>query len=81
MARQSLKECRMAAVDWSLLEPFVQGAFEQHGRIERADVIELAYGENADDDVIDTIDAIGSRVFSSPTDVRDFLTAQKLVNE
>ncbi len=71
----------MAAVDWALLEPFVQSVYEQHGRIERADVIELAYGGNADDDVIDTIDAIGSRVFNSPEDVRTFLVGQKLVNE
>lgn len=71
----------MAAVDWSLLEPYVQAAYEEHGRIERADVIDLAYGENADDDIIDTIDAIGSRVFTAPQDVRDFLVGQKLVNE
>jgi hypothetical protein len=71
----------MAAVDWSMLEPYVMGAYEEHGRIERADVIDLAYGENADDDVIDTIDAIGSRVFNTPEDVRAFLVSQKLVNE
>ena len=71
----------MAAVDWALLERFVQSAYEQHGRVERADVIDLAYAENADDDVIDTIDAIGSRVFNSVEDVRSFLVGQKLVNE
>ena len=71
----------MAAVDWALLEPFVQSVYEQHGRIERADVIEIAYADNADDDVIDTIDAIGSRVFNTPEDVRSFLVSQKLVNE
>ena len=71
----------MAAVDWALLEPYVQSVYEQHGRIVRADVIELAYGENADDDVIDTIDAIGSRVFNTPEEVRSFLVSQKLVNE
>jgi hypothetical protein len=71
----------MAAVDWALLEPYVQAAYEDHGRVERADVIDLAYGDNADDDVIDTIDAIGSRVFNTPDDVRQFLVGQKLVNE
>jgi hypothetical protein len=71
----------MAAVDWAMLEPFVQEAFDANGRVERADVIDLAYGANADDDVIDTIDAIGSRVFKSPEDVRTFLVGQKLVNE
>ena len=71
----------MAAVDWALLEPYVRNAYEQHGRVERADVIDLAYAENADDDVIDTIDAIGSRVFNSVEDVRSFLAGQKLINE
>lgn len=70
----------MAAVDWALLEPYVQAAYEEHGRIERADVIDLAYGENADDEVVDTLDAIGSRVFNAPQDVKDFLVGQKLVN-
>jgi hypothetical protein len=67
------------AVDWALVEPYVQAAFDQHGRIERADVIDLAYAENAADDVIDAIDAIGSRIFNSPEDVRAFLAGQKLI--
>lgn len=71
----------MPAVDWALLEPFVESAHATHGRIERADVIELAYADNADDDVIDTIDAIGSRVFNTPEDVKTFLVGQKLVND
>jgi hypothetical protein len=67
------------AVDWSRVEPYVQTAYEQHGRIERADVIDLAYAENADDDTIDVIDAIGSRVFNTPEDVKAFLAGQKLI--
>ena len=67
------------AVDWSLLESYVQTAYEQHGRIERADVIDLAYAENADDDTIDVIDAIGSRVFNTPEDVKAFLAGQNLI--
>jgi hypothetical protein len=70
----------MAAIDWALLEPYVQAAYEQHGRVERADVVDMAYAEDADDDVVDTLDAIGSRVFNTPADVRDFLVNQKLVN-
>jgi hypothetical protein len=68
------------AIAWSTIEPYVQQAYEQHGRIERADVIELAYADNANDDVIDTIDAIGSRVFNSPADVHSFLEGQHLVS-
>lgn len=69
----------MAAIAWSDIEAYVQGAFAQHGRIERADVIDLAYNDNANDDVIDTIDAIGSRVFNTPDDVRAFLQSQNLL--
>ena len=67
------------AIAWSQIEQYVTGAYEQQGRVERADVIDLAYDDNADDDVIDVIDAIGSRVFNTPDDVRAFLTSQNLV--
>ena len=67
------------AVDWSLVEAYVQAAYEQHGRVERADAIDLAYAENADDDVIDAIDAIGSRVFNTPEDVKAFLAGQNVI--
>ncbi len=70
----------MAAVAWSTIQPFVQRAFDQQGRVERADVIDFAYAENADDDVIDTIDALGSRVFRSVEDVQTFLAGQNLVS-
>ena len=70
----------MAAIAWSTIQDYVQRAFDQHGRVERADVIELAYEDNADDDTIDTIDALGSRVFNSVDDVRTFLTNQNLVS-
>lgn len=70
----------MAATSWSQVEPFVQKAYEKEGRVERADVIEAAYAANADDDTIDTIDAIGSRVFNTPEDTRSFLSAQGLVS-
>ncbi len=69
------------AISWSTIEPFVTQAFEAQGRVERADVIDLAYAENADDDIIDTIDAIGSRVFPNPDAVKTFLAGQKLVGE
>lgn len=66
-------------VSWSQVEPYVRAAYETHGRVERADVIELAYEDNASDDVIDAIDAIGSRVFRTVEDVRAFLMSQNLV--
>lgn len=68
------------AIAWSAIEPYVRTAHEQQGRVERADVIDLAYNDNADDDVIDVIDAIGSRVFNAPDDVKNFLSGQNLIS-
>ena len=67
------------AVAWSSIESYVQRAFDMQGRVERADVIDLAYNDNADDDIVDAIDALGSRVFQTVDATRDFLAGQKLV--
>jgi hypothetical protein len=69
----------MAAVKWDTLSGYIDDIFSMNGRIARADVIALAEIDNASDEVIDALDAIGSRVFTSPSDVRDFLTAQGYV--
>jgi hypothetical protein len=66
-------------VSWSQIEPYVRAAYETHGRVERADVIDLAYEDDASDEVIDAIDAIGSRVFNTVEDVRAFLVSQHMV--
>ncbi len=64
------------AIAWSEIESFVTRAYEAQGRVERADVIDLAYDANANDDIIDVIDAIGSRVFPTVQATRDFLASQ-----
>jgi hypothetical protein len=69
------------AVSWTELAPFVQEAFDRVGRVERADVVDLAYDQNANDDVVDALDVIGSRVFNSVEATRDFLISQRAVSE
>lgn len=66
-------------VSWEKVAPFVQTAFDRVGRVERADVVDLAYEANASDDVIDAVDEIGSRVFPSVDATKDFLTSQGVV--
>lgn len=68
------------AIAWSEIEPYIQRAFDANGRVERADVIDLAYADNANDDVVDAIDAIGSRVFNTIDDAKSFLTSQNHVS-
>ncbi len=67
------------AVSWAEVAPFVQEAFDRVGRVERADVVDLAYDQNANDDVIDALDVIGSRVFPTVEATRDFLVSQNAV--
>lgn len=69
----------MAAVKWDSISGYINTAFNAKKRIERADVIDLAEFARASDDVIDALDAIGSRVFTSISELRDYLVAQGYV--
>jgi hypothetical protein len=72
--------CPVADVKWEQIAAFIEQAYQAVGRVERADVVNLAYDANADDDVIDALDALGSRVFPTPDDVRQFMVSQNLVD-
>ena len=69
----------MVAVKWDLISGYVEQVFNTNGNITRADVFSLAEMNNASDDVLDALDAIGSRVFTSPSAVQSYLTAQGYV--
>ncbi len=71
----------MAAVPWSKVEPYFVAAFDAQGQVERQDVIDLAFAEDESDDVIDAIDAVGSRVFRSVDDAKAFLQGQGLISD
>ena len=71
----------MAPVPWTEIERFFKEAFGNSGDVAREDVINLAFTENASDDAIDTIDAIGSRVFTSIEDAKAFLQGQSLITD
>ncbi len=68
------------AVSWSEIEPYVQQAFERAGNVERADVVELAFADDASDDEVDALDVIGSRVFTSVDAAKQFLVSQNAVS-
>ena len=69
----------MAAVKWEDISGYINEAFEITGRVLRGDVLALAERDGASDDIIDALDAIGSRAFNSPADVRAFLVDQGYV--
>ncbi len=69
------------AVAWNQVQRYFEQALAQAGRIERADLVDMAFATNANDDVIDTLDTIGSRVFFSVDDAHSFLRSQQAVED
>ena len=68
-------------VSWSRIAPYLENGYASQGRIERASIVDAAYDEGADDDIVDTLDALGSRIFNSVDDARRFLASQGLIED
>ncbi|MBI4287731.1 MAG: DUF2795 domain-containing protein [Chloroflexi bacterium] len=69
----------MSPVPWSAIAKYVEEAHSFKGRVERADCMDLAFANHAPDDVIDALDALGSRLFPTVAAAREFLVAQNQV--
>ncbi len=69
------------AVKWSKVAPYVEDGFASQGRVERSSIVDAAYDDNADDDVVDALDAFGSRIFSSVDDAKAFLASEGLIED
>lgn len=63
-----------------MISKYVEQALNTWGQIERADLVEYAENDYASDDIIDALDAVGSRVFRTQEDVRRFLTDQSYIS-
>jgi hypothetical protein len=70
----------LAKVGWSDIADIIQKVYEANGRIERADAVAEAENRDASDDVIDAVDAIGSRVFNTPELAKGFLVTNGYVD-
>ncbi len=55
----------MAKAQWSDVEALVKDWFDQGLQPDRSDLVDLAYQQNASDDVIDALDTLGSRPVQS----------------
>jgi len=69
------------AVKWIRVAPYIENGFAAQGRVERASIVDAAYDDAAADDVVDTLDALGSRVFSSVAEAKQFLASQGLIED
>lgn len=67
------------AVAWDKIAPYIERGFTANGRVERASIVDAAYDEGADDDVVDALDGLGSRVFNSVDEAKQFLASQGYV--
>jgi hypothetical protein len=64
----------MAKADWSDIETLVKDWFDQGLQPDRGDLVDLAYQQNANDDVIDALDTLGSRPVESLASLKEQLT-------
>ena len=69
------------AVKWNRVAPYLESGYASEGRVERSGIVDRMYDEGADDDVVDTVDALGSRVFNSVDEAKAFLVSQGLVED
>ncbi len=69
------------AVKWSNIAPYLENGYASNGRVERTSIVDAAYDEGADDDIVDALDGLGSRIFNSVDDAKAFLISQGLVEE
>jgi hypothetical protein len=67
-------------VTWEKVAPYIERGFSASGRVERASIVDAAYDEGADDDVVDALDGLGSRVFNSVDEARAFLAQQGYID-
>jgi hypothetical protein len=63
----------VAKARWADIEALVRDWFEQGLRPDRGDLVDLAYQQNANDDVIDALDTLGQRPIDSLEALREQL--------
>lgn len=66
-------------VNWSQVAPYIEAVYNNTGRVERAEAVDAAYDDGASDDVVDALDAMGSRIFPTPEAAKEFLLSQNLI--
>ena len=68
-------------VKWDKVAPYIEAGLANEGRIERSGIVDKAYDDAADDDVVDAIDALGSRIFMTVDEAKQFLLSTGSVEE
>ncbi len=66
--------------DWSQIEALVKPWFDQGLTPDRNDLVDLAYQNDADDDIVDALDTLGSRPVPSLEALKVQLTANNALS-
>jgi hypothetical protein len=66
--------------DWSQIEALVKPWFDQGLTPDRNDLVDLAYKENVDDDIVDALDTLGSRPVPSLEALKEQLQANNALS-
>jgi hypothetical protein len=69
------------AVKWSAVASYIEDGFAAGGQVTRGPIVDAAEDAGAADAVVDALDGLGSRVFSSVDDAKAFLVSQGLVED
>lgn len=69
----------MAKASWSAIEALVKPVFDSGARPERQDLVDLAFAQDADDDVIDALDSLGGRPLESIDALKTQLEANGVI--
>lgn len=63
----------MSSVSWVDLAKYIEASFNAAGIVDRSIALEMAFNQQAPDNVVDAIDGIGSKIFPNPEAARQFL--------
>lgn len=63
----------MAKANWSDIEALVKPWFDQGLQPDRSDLMDLAFQQDASDDVIDALDTLGGRPLESLAQLKELL--------
>jgi hypothetical protein len=69
----------MAKANWPDVEALVKPWFDQGLQPERQDLVDLAYQQDANDDVIDALDSLGPRPVTSLENLKELLTKNNVL--
>jgi hypothetical protein len=67
------------AAQWSDVEALVKHLFEQGLQPDRQELVDLAFAENANDDVIDALDSLNGKPVPSLESLKQQLEANKQI--